>query len=155
MKPRRLFIVLTACLFLGWLGWLARAVDQRHATEILSRAQLAAASQAIIADVSIDASGLPNPTITNAQVLWTNPTLGKAPDPPITRIPNLSEAQVPTGGFPGAGKYLLLIGPDGIVGLPRSPGFSETKLARPIVYRWNPLLETQFRTLIPEIATLP
>lgn len=151
MRPRRIYIAVTAAVYLAWLGWLGYAVyGARWApdrTPTVSRAQLVAATHLVVCDVSVGPDGLPAVQATVAEVVRGDGV--KAGD--AVEVWNLPSA-LPAGsdGLP-AGRYLLpLVGGGGgykIAGLPRSPGYEPAQGVRPVVYRWTPGLEAQLRAL--------
>ena len=135
MNGGRGLIIVLAALFFGWLSWLSLAVWQKDQTQVLSRAQLAAATHIVVADITTDSEGNP------AQVAVTQVIKG----PPVTGqidVMNLSGATPPgLSPFPGNGPYLLALVGDGktfrIAGLPRSPGIEPQSQVRPTIYRWD------------------
>ena len=142
MTRARLLFLLALAAFLGWLGWLGYAVyAARYAPDkvaVLSRAQLTAATHLIVADVTVADDGLPAPTARVAEV----------------EVLNLPSAKPPgSGGFPGAGRYLLPVvregqtGPFRVAGMPRSPGYEPTAAERPPIYQWTDGTRAQLRGL--------
>ena len=152
MTRARLLFVLALVAFLGWLGWLGYAVyAARYAPDkpvVLSRAQLTAATHLIVADVTVAGDGLPAPIARVVEVVKGD---GVAAGTEV-EVLNLPSAKPPgTGGFPGAGRYLLPVVGDGktfrVAGLPRSPGYEPTPIERPPVYLWNDDTQAQLRGL--------
>jgi hypothetical protein len=148
MKAARIRLILAAVAFLAWLGWLAMAVAQKGKTDIVSRAQLTEATMYVVADVAVDAEGLP---IANVKVVKSL----KAPlegNPSAIDVLNIRKATVPGKSFPGPGIYLIpvvTLSPTEylIAGLPRSPGYEATMPDRPAIYPWNEDTQKQLKKL--------
>lgn len=147
MKAARIRLILAALAFLGWLGWLAMAVAQKGKPDIVSRAQLTEATIYVVADVAVDAEGLPIASVKVVKSL-KSPLEG---NPPIIDVLNIRKAAVPGKGFPGPGLYLIpLIIKDEmyvIAGLPRSPGYEAAMPDRPAIYPWNEDTQKQLKKL--------
>jgi len=78
---------------------------------------------------------------------------GVAPGAEV-EVLNLPSAKPPgSGGFPGAGRYLLPVvregqtGPFRVAGMPRSPGYEPTAAERPPIYQWTDGTRAQLRGL--------
>lgn len=138
MKVARLRLILAAVLFLAWLGWLAAAVLQKDAVDVLSRAQLTEATVLVVAEVAADGEGLPDPKVTVVKTLkGTLEGDGKS-----IEVLNLRKAALPGKGFPAASTYLIPLTFDkvmgySVAGLPRSPGYEAANPERPPIYPWN------------------
>ena len=144
----RLRFIVALLAFLGWLGWLAVAVAQKGKAVVVSRAQLTAATQLLVAEVTVGNDGLPNSMATVSE------TIRGEPIPPGTAIEvlNLPSAMPPGAkGSVNAGRYLLPVIGDGrtyrIAGLPRSPGYEASDPALPAIYVWNNDTQAQLRKL--------
>jgi hypothetical protein len=148
MSGAKVRLVVAAVLFLAWLGWLGYGVAQKGKAPVVSRAQLAAASALVVAEVSVGEDGLPTPRAKVVRVVrGEGPPAGSE-----VEVWNLPAALPPgSDGFPGAGEYLLPLVWDGktgrVAGLPRSPGYEPTAPARPVVYRWDDDTRAQLRGL--------
>ncbi len=132
MTGRKLRLAAAAALFLGWLGWLGYTALSKNRGPVVSRAQAAAATLAVVAVVPDDVTQ----PVAVEQVLT-----GARPDGPLV-VTNLADA----AGLAGPGKYLLLLGKGRgdtfvVVGAPRSPGYDGA--GGPTVYPWTPAVEAQ------------
>lgn len=153
MSFARLRLVVAAAAFLGWLGWLGHAVLNKGTVQIVSRAQLTAATYLVVADVTT-ANNLPAPAVTVKQVLRS--PAGEAVPATLT-VRNLPKAATPLPAAgesrtPPAGEYLLPLVRDAdgfaVAGLPRSPGYDGAPdPERPIVYPWAADVQAQLRKL--------
>ncbi len=134
-------LIVAALLFFGWLGWLAYAVSQKGSVQIVSRAQLAAATHWVIADVTVGPDGIPLGMVTVKESIHGDTLTG------TIEVKNLgsSATPLPVAGesrTPPAGSYLLPLvklsdGIYRIAGLPRSPGYEAQMPDRPVIYPWN------------------
>jgi hypothetical protein len=154
MSPRWRLIV-AAGLLVGWLGVLSYTALTKSHAPIVSHAQAAAARQAVVALVTADAEGKPQPRVKVLESLLDG---SPAADTELY-VPNLPEAR----GFRGSGAYLLLLTEnpllrrftiDGIdlpaltlVGPQRSPGHDLAGLGPPLIYQWNDEVRKQFDNL--------
>jgi hypothetical protein len=139
--------VLALVAFLAWIGVLALTVAKNGRFPVLSRAQLAAAKSLVVAEVTIDAQGLPVEAVTVTATVAGTPVTG------TVRIANLPTA-LAAGSYksPVAGAYLIPIVPaaDGafrIAGLPPSPGVNVPQPTRPTIYPWVDEVRAQLATL--------
>ena len=152
MTGAKLRLAIAVALFLGWVGWLGYAAVYKSRAPVISRAQAAAASTRVVAEIS-DEDGAPGSLVT-----VTDPLL--APDGPGVgtklRILNLPD----TTGFIGQGAYLLLLtkvrDSDGyiVVGQQRSPGF-DLGGGKPTIYPWSADVRVQAKMLFPENPQKP
>lgn len=141
MTRQRLILLVAASLYLAWLSWLAMTVREKGTVQIVSRAQLTAATHWVVAIVSIGADGVPNSTVKIVETLRGDEL------PASLEIGNLAAAATPlpvTGNSrtPPGGEYLIPLtrtseGKYRIAGLPRSPGYDARDLDRPVIYPWN------------------
>jgi hypothetical protein len=100
-------LVVSACLFVGWIGFLLYLVLQNQKMIVLSRPQLLVAPLCVIADVG-DVRGQPAPQVTIERVVWAQ---GPAPHP-LEKIEVRFGADVGAKeGYAGAGKYILPLTP--------------------------------------------
>lgn len=154
MTSARLRLIAAAALFLGWLGWLGYAVWNKGTVQIVSRAQLTAATYLVVADVATGDDGQPLSTATVDTVLscpdGNCPTgkidVEKLPSA-VTPIPAAGESRTPP-----AGKYLLPLvrtdhGTFRIAGLPSSPGFAASSPERARIYPWSEDVKQQLRQM--------
>jgi hypothetical protein len=153
MTFARLRLVLAAALFVAWLGWLAVAVRQKGTVQLVSRAQLTAATHLVVAEVRSAPDGRPDPKVTVRQVLR-----GPANDAPAgdVEVANLPKAATPLPvndtRTPAAGEYLLPLVKIGsgwrVAGLPPSPGYAgDPDPARPLIYPWADDVKAQLRAV--------
>src|SRR5262245_29169393 len=106
---RRIFLAAAAAAFLAWLGWLAYAVSKAGSVPVVSRAQLTAATDLVVAELTADPNdpSLPFRDLTVTEVL-TGANLKKGDR--VKNVDQLSSAKIPDGnikGFPGVGTYLV------------------------------------------------
>jgi len=152
---RRWRLILAAAAFVGWLGYLGYAALTKDRGPVISRAQAAAATHPVVAEVEAGPDGAPTGKATVVEALSGNsPAKGTA-----LFVTNLPAAQ----GFDGPGEYLLLLVPDtrphfarpegpigapfAIVGQLRSPGNDLSGVGRPFVYRWTDSVRRQYEKL--------
>ena len=148
MTGARLRFAAAALVFLGWLGWLGVAVLEKGKHPVVSRAQLTAATHLIVAEVTVDAEGLPARTATVVETL-SGPAL---PAGTMIEVLNLPSSLPPGAGqFPGPGRYLVPVVADGatyrVAGLPSSPGYDAVTPVRPAVYVWDDATRAQLAGL--------
>lgn len=153
MTARRIPLILTTVLFVGWLAYLGYAVSKKGTVQIVSRAQLTAATCLVVAKVESNPDGTPSSLATVVQVL------GDPKDKPVgvievinlpssaTPLPVVGESRVPP-----AGEYLIPLVRAGekayrVAGLPKSPGLDAMTSDRPLIYPWAEDVKTQLRTL--------
>ena len=159
---RKVFLAVSAALFLGWLGWLAVTALNKSREPIVSHAQAAAAGVPVRAKLEMaepDRESLLLRHTLNGQVV--TPLKGQADKPAF--VVEVIEQLRPKGpaagtkigvtnlpactGFTGPGEYLLLLNPDAdatldgrpaytLVGQQRSPG-AEPDGAPPVIYKWG------------------
>lgn len=158
MNTARLRLIVAAALFLGWLGWLGYTTLAKNHGPVVSKAQAAAATNPVIAEVSA-VGGKPQPEVKVIEALKKD-TGPKAGDQVF--VANLAELH----GFDGPGTYLLLLAPEPnarpvpaggkelqpylVVGQQGSPGYeSLAGSGLPMIYRWTPQVEAQARKLFP------
>lgn len=151
MSFARLRLVVATALFAGWLVWLAVAVRQKGTVQIVSPAQLTAATHLVVAEVGTGPDGQPLPTAVVKEVLRAPDndrptgeiTVGQLPSA-VTPLPVNGESRTPP-----AGEYLLPLVRDGagfrLAGLPRSPGFEGATPDRPRIYPWTADVQAQLR----------
>lgn len=152
MTLARLRFVAAVAVFVGWMGWLGYAVWVNTLAKpvLVSRAQLTEAVVLVVADVQADDEGRPVPEVTAVAVLSR---AGPKPGDTLT-VSKLPSAQPPGKPFPGPGRYLLPLVPDGadpsrfkLAGLPRSPGYPAADQVRPVIYPWDVAVQAQLRSL--------
>jgi len=135
MNGAKVRLGLALAAFLGWLGYLGYTALSRSQEPRVSQAALAAAKIAVVADLVSDHEGK-----LGAKVKGT--TLGDS-KPFEGTVANLNQVR----GYSGAGKYLLLLEPDGpdhrLVTLPRSPGHDRSRLDATTIYPWSPGVQAQ------------
>jgi hypothetical protein len=151
---KRLFLIATTAAFLAWIGWLAYTVSRAGTVPIVSRAQLTAATQLLVIDITLD-NDLPR---TKARVREVIPKPDQKPDDVVkagdeVEIANLAAALMPGGkAIPGPGTYLVPVVRTGektfrIAGLPASPGYPAAVPERPLIYPWVEEVKVQLRSL--------
>jgi hypothetical protein len=165
-------LVLTASLFVGWLGYLGYLVATRPLTAagiplVLSRPQIMISPIDIVADVSDDPDApvvvveILYPPDSSLQVGQKLTVLDLESCRPLPRRQN----DKPPDDFTGAGRYLIPLRPSGrekgayeVVPIPTSPGFDARRMenfgVRPVrIYPYNGESAAQYRRI--EKPTVP
>lgn len=151
MSFARLRLGVALAAFVGWLAWLAVAVSYKGTVQVVSRAQLLAATHVVVAEVTTADDGRPDAEVTITEVLRA-----PADDKPAgkVRVSGLPKAATPLpvagdSRTPPAGTYLLPLvrAGDGyaVAGLPASPGLDARTPDRPVVYPWTDDVKAQLR----------
>jgi hypothetical protein len=144
MTAARLRLVLAAALLFGWLAVLGYSAASKDRGPVVSRSQMAVATQVVYAKLTADTDGKPNPTATVTETLTPNgPAVGES-----IEVGNLPTA----AGFAGEGEYLLPLtrtaaGVYRIAGQPRSPGY-EVPSDRLFIYPRGAGIEAQVKALL-------
>lgn len=133
MTAPRIRLAAASLLLVAWLGWLGYTAWAKYRGPIVSRAQAAAATTAVVAQVP---AGDGPQTVEVKEVLS-----GPRPEGPVV-VTNLADA----AGFEGQGEYLLLLtklrgDAYAVVGPLQSPGYGA--VGSPTVYRWTPAVKAQ------------
>jgi hypothetical protein len=148
---KRLFLVVTAAAFLAWLGWLAYTVARAGTVPIVSRAQLTAATDLIVAKVTLAQDGPPQTKVKVVQVVSGD----HAKPGTEIEIDNIRSAKVQKGKDrvnPEEGhEYFIPVmfagGRYRVAGLPDSPGYKDQANPFPVIYPWVEEVKVQLRTL--------
>ncbi len=175
-SARKLFLLATAVLLVGWFSWLGFTALTKSREPIVSHAQAAAASVAVVVAVKPGDDGQESRFIRpgDVQGFSTAVLIEKADKPaflvtviePLTKnapatgtiigIPNITACT----GFNGGGDYLLLLNPVAggnldnhpayvVVGQQKSPGADLEGIGSPMIYKWGPGVQAQVRQLFP------
>ena len=150
MSFARIRLFIAAMLFFGWLAWLGVAVSQKGTVQIISSAQLTAATHVVVGTVTLDASGRADPKVQIREVLRS---LDADKIQGVITIERVDKCvtPLPVNGSRdlAAGDYLFLLIKDGstfrVAGLPRSPGVEASMPERPIAYPWTDDVKAQLR----------
>jgi hypothetical protein len=150
----RVKLAAAAALFFGWLGWLGLAVWSKGTVQIVSRAQLTAATHLVVAEVSVGPDGQPLPRIKVTDILRAPDGDRPAGELDVEKLP-AAGTPLPVGGesrTPPAGTYLIpLVRTDAgryrVAGLPASPGYAATNPDRPRIYPWTADVQAQLRKM--------
>lgn len=139
MSRARLRLILSAALFLSWIGWLAYLALTTTRPIVLSRPQFLASQFDVVAAVS-DVGGRPAAGVSVERVAWpADGAAQKLAGQSIT-VANLA-AVAKEDGWDGPGSYILPLVKEGneyqLAPVALSPGLSERK-ARPRIYRATP-----------------
>jgi hypothetical protein len=139
-------LALAAALFLGWIGWLGYAAAVKSRGPVVSRAQAAVATHAVVAQVRAQADGTPPARVKVGEVL-AGPGLTAGSEIEVTNLPDAV-------GFDGDGDYLLLLrdpaaGGFAIVGQQRSPGYELAGAGKPLIYKWSEDVRGQVKRSLP------
>ena len=140
---RRLWLILAAVAFVGWLSYLSFAALTKNRGPVISRAQAAAAKVAIVASVEAE-GGKPLSKVKVSETLWGNgPPNGAEIE--VENLPSASDKS----GFVGPGEYLLLLTAPSfrVVGQQRSPGNDVAHTGPPLIYRWTDGVKMDFASL--------
>jgi len=154
MTLARVRLVVAAVLFVGWLAWLGYAVSRKGTVQIVSRAQLTAATHLVVAEVAAGEDGQPLPRVRVVEVLQAPDGDRPAGELDVEKLP-AAATPLPVAGesrTPPPGEYLLpLVKTDAgrfrIAGLPASPGYAATNFDRPRIYPWTPDVQAQLRKM--------
>jgi hypothetical protein len=124
MTHPRLRLAVAACLFLGWLGFLAYLVVRTRDPVILSRPQLLECDLVVVVEVK-EKGGAPQREATFKETLWARDAKEALPATlQLPALPDVGEAQ----GWRGAGDYIVPLRKEGqgyeVAMLPLAPGFS-------------------------------
>lgn len=152
MTFARLKLILAAAALIAWLAWLALAVANKGTVQIVSPAQLAAATHLVVATVKANDTGEVLTKVTVTRILRgpaDDPIAGEIDierlDKAVTPLPVNDSRRI------AAGEYVipLMKTPIGyrIAGLPRSPGFEGHTPDQPLVYPWTDDVKAQLRKL--------
>lgn len=149
MKRRRLLLVISTALFLGWIGWLAFLVfGTPRPTVVLSRPQFLVSELDVVAEVA----DLHQPVVID-EVAHPDSERGKAGEKVL--VENLSDCE----GYQGPGQYILplihVLGTGGqytawVAPTPPSPGYPGGK---PRVYPATPETLEQLRQ-VPKATSM-
>lgn len=139
-------LVVSACLLLGWLGFLFYLVLESN-TVILSKPQFAIAQVFVVAQVR-DRDGRPDPRVTVEEVIWPGDPASSALVKTELRLAGLAETVV---GYEGPGAYLmpLLKGTGGYRIAPLPAPTAEVR-----IYPWNAGTQAQVNELVKSQAEL-
>ena len=154
MSFARVKLAAAALLFFGWLGWLGLAVWSKGTVQIVSRAQLTAATHLVVAEVSAGPDGQPLPRVTVTDVLLAPDGDRPSGELDVEKLP-AAVTPLPAGGAsrtPPAGTYLIpLVRTDAgrfrVAGLPASPGYPAAYPDRPRIYPWTADVQAQLRKM--------
>jgi hypothetical protein len=140
----RLRLLAAAALFVGWLGWLGYSALSKSRAPTVSRAQAAAATDPVVAEVTAGPDGKPQARVRVIEPLAANAPAAGAE----VEVVNLPSA----AGFEGPGPYLLLLvhtsGGYAVAGPQRSPGYDLANTAPPRVYPWSDGVRAQAKRLV-------
>ncbi len=156
MKIGRIRLAIAVLLLVGWLGYLSFLVLYERNPVVVSRSQVMASTQFVLAKVTIDnETGLPNKNVTVEEDLRP---LGESLTGKTIIVWNIKDARVAGAkdGFHGTGPYLLMLTKNTTDGYeltppPRAPGNDSPIRPKPWAYRWDvPGVQKQFEELVPK-----
>ncbi|HEV3262690.1 MAG TPA: hypothetical protein VG013_37970 [Gemmataceae bacterium] len=153
-RRAKVWLVLSAGLFVAWIGWLAYLAATAKQPVVLSRPQFLVSTLDVIADVR-ETDGKPDAQATVREVHWPAQGERKLVGKTIS-VKNLSECQ----GWKGPGPYILPLARDmagdfEVAAIPPSPGFPPGgKEPKPRIYPLTPETEHQLHD-IPKPETTP
>jgi hypothetical protein len=147
MDRRKVLLLATAVLFVGWMSYLIHlALTHRHPT-VLSRPQLLVSQ--LVVKAHIEGEEAPRDEARIEGVLYTAKDLKGAPKEGTTiRVANLPLC---VKNWTGPGEYVLPLEREHddvyvVTAIPRSPGFIGVGAnAQPLIYRWSHEIEEQFK----------
>ena len=159
MDRRKILLLSTLVLFVGWLAYLILLGlshhppwTQEHPT-VISRPQILVSQLIVVAH--LDGEGAPKEELKVTQVLFSTVDKAGINEGETIRVPNLPSC---TKNWSGAGEYLvpLEMGNENgyvVTSIPRSPGFNVLgSHAQPLIYRWTQEIEEQFQQ-VPKPAS--
>ena len=156
MKVARIRLAIATLLIAAWLGYLGFLVLYERDPVIVSRSQVMASTQFVVANVTVDPdTGLPNRSVTVVEDL--RPLKESLTGKSIT-VWNIKDARVAgtKDGFREQGPYLLMLTKNNTDGYdltppPRSPGNDSPIRPKPWAYYWTaPGVQKQFDELVPK-----
>jgi hypothetical protein len=156
MKVARIRLGIAMLLLLGWLGYLGFLVLFERDPIVVSRSQVMASTQFVLANVTVDPTdGLPTKSVSVVEDLRP---MGKSLTNQAITIWNIKDARVAgsSDGFRGKGPFLLMLTKSGTDGFeltppPRSTGGDTLVHPKPWAYRWDaPGVKEQFEELVPK-----
>jgi hypothetical protein len=152
---QRVRFALAATLFVAWIAWLSYAALSKNRGPVVSHAQAAGTTMAVIAELSDGGNGKPAQFVNVVE-----PLVPGSPQAGRQFVTNLPE----TRGYTEPGRYLLLLnfdphavmvrdeGPElrpyVIVGQQRSPGFGLDDVGPPMIYPDTPAVRKQVEKLL-------
>lgn len=144
----RVRLIVAWLAFAAWVGWLGWQSWRFGRFPVVSRAQFANATVAVLARIESDRDGRAVPSIRVTRAVW--PANGARPD--VTGelvVTNLAECE----SFTGPGDYVVPLsrGPDGaflVARVGRSP-LIEPRKHRPTIYPAIPLVLRQLEDIPP------
>jgi hypothetical protein len=148
---KRLFLIATTVAFLAWIGWLAYTVSRAGTVPIVSRAQLTAATDLIVAKVTLAPDGPPQTKVMVVQVVSGEHAKTGAE----IEIDNIRSAKVQKGKDrvnpeDGSEYFIPVVFAGGryrVAGLPDSPGYKDQPNPFPVIYPWVEEVQVQLRSL--------
>lgn len=174
----KLALAITATLFIGWLGWLAYTSLTKSRAPVVSRAQAAAATVPVVAELTTGEAerGLvvTRAGVNEGQILNVLKEQAEKPAFIVTVVEPL-HANAPTAGtklgihnlpnsagYTGPGKYLLLLNREPgsllngnpvytLVGQQRSPGSDLADVGPPRIYAWTDQTEADLRKQVSRL----
>jgi hypothetical protein len=139
-------LVVSACLFVGWLGFLLFLVLDTN-TIILSRPQFLIAQTYAVVELHDGAAGKPDPMVLIDEVIWSADPADEGLVKKQVRIPGVAVCG-PDEGYAGPGQYLLPLlktsrGAYVITPMPKTAHTPEIR-----IYPWTPGMRSQVEDLI-------
>ena len=95
-------LILAAAAFIGWMSYLGYAALTKDRGAVISRAQAAAASYAIVAEVKEGTDGKPDKHVAVKELLTSGNGPASGTEIDVVNLPRAS-------GYAGTGQYLLLL----------------------------------------------
>jgi hypothetical protein len=159
MSSSRLRLIVAAALFAAWLAWLGFAVSRKGTVQVVSRAQLAAATHWVTIRIAVAADGVPHDRATVITTHFGDAITGEIEvrnlPASATPIPVTGDSRTPPAGEYFAAIVKLADGNFRIAGLPRSPGNEAQTPERPVIYPWTPDVIAQVERYSRRVALPP
>jgi hypothetical protein len=142
MRLAKVRLVLAVLALFAWVGYVAFQALAYGRFPVVSHAQLLVSTLDVVADVTANAQGRPEPKVHVVEVHWPAGRKDLAGQDIV--VGNLTDPAVE--GFHGSGRYILplIAGKGGmyqVAGLPRSPGFERPPVF--FIYPDTPLTRKQ------------
>lgn len=172
----RLRLAVAAALFVGWLGWLGYTALTKSQAPVVSRAQAAAATVAVVAELTTGEDGRGvmllrrgpgGPEVVELKEKADRPAVTAKVVEPLTGGPEagsrIGVSNLPScAGYSGPGTYLLLLNADpgaivenvpayAVVGQQRSPGADLADVGPPRIYPWTAATADDLRKQVQKL----
>jgi hypothetical protein len=175
-SARKLFLIVSGALLLGWFAWLGYTALTKSREPIVSHAQATAATAPVVAALTAGEEGKESQLVRPGGIEGHSTAVLRAQADKPAFLVTVKESLTNNGpaagtvigvsnitgcsGYGGPGDYLLLLAPvpggnlDNhpayvVVGPQRSPGADLEGAGTPTIYKWGPGVQAQARRLFP------